>query len=77
MTNDSTVKTKADIVKAKADDTVKTKVDRLSELQQLFKMIESPIDFLMGLHNFIAVFVSHRSPDEGCNPEWRLVKEIY
>ena len=47
--------------------------EKLAKLQQMFKRIESPIDFLMALHNFIAVFVSHRSPTEGCKPEWKYV----
>ena len=49
------------------------KKEKLTELQQTFKRIESPIDFLMALHNFIAVFVSHRSPTEGCKPQWKYV----
>ena len=44
-----------------------------SDLQQTFKKIESPIDFLIAMHNFIAVFVSHRDPIEDCNPKWRFV----
>ena len=49
------------------------KKEKLTELQQTFKRIESPIDFLIALHNFIAVFVSHRSPTEGCKPQWKYV----
>ena len=65
--NDSTAK-------AKADDPPEKK--RLNDLQQTFKRIESPIDFLIALHNFIAVFVSHRSPTEGYDPKWRFVKNF-
>ena len=50
---------------------------QLLELQQKFKRIESPIDFLIALHNFIAVFVSHRSPTEDCKPKWRFVMNLY
>ena len=49
---------------------------QLLELQRTLKKIESPIDFLMAMHNFIAVFVSHRSPTEDCNPEWRSVINV-
>ena len=60
--------------KAYCDSPEKTK---MLELQQTFKRIESPIDFLISLHNFIAVFVSHRSPTEDCRPKWRFVYVVY
>ena len=41
-------------------------------LQQVFKQIESPIDFLTALHNFIVVHVSQTSLEE-CKPKWRYV----
>ena len=44
-----------------------------ADLQQKLKKIKLPFDFLIALHNFIAVFVSHRIPTEDCKPKWRLV----
>ena len=45
--------------------------DNITALQQVFmKSIDSPIDFLTALHNFIVVHVSHALIDE-CNPKWR------
>ena len=43
-----------------------------TNLQQALQKIASPIDFLIALHNFIVVHVSHASPDE-YKPKWRYV----
>lgn len=38
-------------------------------LEQTFKKIESPVDFLIALRNYIVMYVSDASLDK-CKPEW-------